>query len=101
MGINDLKRGVAKIDRPEVSRGHSDAHRVRQLVPPGNWAATDPFLLLMEDWFPVGVFDRHPHRGIETVTYVLDTSMLLWSSSKVAGRSGHRRHRSALETSRG
>jgi len=75
MGINDLKRGVAKIDRPEVSRGHSDAHRVRQLVPPGNWAATDPFLLLMEDWFPVGVFDRHPHRGIETVTYVIEGSI--------------------------
>ncbi|WP_420887762.1 pirin family protein [Candidatus Nitrotoga arctica] len=26
----------------------------------------------MEDWFPVGVFDHHPHRGIETLTYVID-----------------------------
>ena len=26
----------------------------------------------MEDWFPRGVFDKHPHRGIETVTYVVE-----------------------------
>ncbi len=65
-------RDVARIDTPEIGRGMSDAHRVRQLVPPGDWAATDPFLLLMEDWFPEGVFDNHPHRGIETVTYVID-----------------------------
>ena len=50
-------------------------HRVRPLLPAamrGDWAATDPFLALMEDWFPRGVFGKHPHRGIETVTYVLE-----------------------------
>jgi redox-sensitive bicupin YhaK (pirin superfamily) len=26
----------------------------------------------MEDWFPRGVFGKHPHRGIETVTYVFE-----------------------------
>jgi redox-sensitive bicupin YhaK (pirin superfamily) len=72
MMTNLVKREVARIDSPQVSRGMTDAHRVRQLVPPGDWGATDPFLLLMEDWFPIGVFDRHPHRGMETVTYVID-----------------------------
>jgi hypothetical protein len=38
----------------------------------GDYAAVDPFLALTEDWFPRGVFGKHPHRGIETVTYVLD-----------------------------
>ncbi len=38
----------------------------------GDFAATDPFLGLMEDWFPRGVFGKHPHRGIETVTYVIE-----------------------------
>jgi len=38
----------------------------------GDFAATDPFLALMEDWFPRGVFGKHPHRGIETVTYVVE-----------------------------
>ena len=65
-------RGVARLDRPAVRRGMNDSHRVRPLVEPGAWAWTDPFLLLMEDWFPEGVFDKHPHRGFETVTLVLD-----------------------------
>jgi quercetin 2,3-dioxygenase len=25
-----------------------------------------------EDWFPRGLFGKHPHRGIETVTYVVE-----------------------------
>ncbi|HEU5158501.1 MAG TPA: pirin family protein [Streptosporangiaceae bacterium] len=33
---------------------------------------TDPFLFLSEDWFSKPGFDWHPHRGIETVTTVLD-----------------------------
>ncbi|MBJ9974216.1 pirin family protein [Pseudomonas sp. S75] len=32
----------------------------------------DPFLVLMEDWYSQGAFQNHPHRGIETVTYMLD-----------------------------
>ena len=70
--MDSSRRDVARIESPPVERGMSDVHRVRPLVPPGNWAATDPFLLLMEDWFPRGVFDVHPHRGIETVTFVLE-----------------------------
>lgn len=66
------QRDVARIEQPEVRRGMSDAHRMRPLVPPGDWTGSDPFLLLAEDWFPEGVFDRHPHRGIETVTYVIE-----------------------------
>ncbi|NHN36531.1 pirin family protein [Pseudomaricurvus alcaniphilus] len=65
------QRRVARIDHPIEQQGMAAAHRVRQLVPPDDSAATDPFLLLMEDTCPEGVFDRHPHRGIETVTYVL------------------------------
>lgn len=67
-----LGREVARIDRPQVQRGMAPAHRLRPLIEPGNWAATDPFLLMMEDWVAQGVFDRHPHRGIETVTYMVD-----------------------------
>ena len=66
------QRDVVRVDTPQVQRGMSDVHRVRPLVVPGRWAETDPFLALMEDWFPQGVFDRHPHRGFETVTYVIE-----------------------------
>jgi quercetin 2,3-dioxygenase len=70
-----LERSVLKIDRPVVQQGMTPQHRVRPLMPAamlGDFAATDPFLALMEDWFPRGVFGKHPHRGIETVTYVLE-----------------------------
>ena len=75
MATTTRQRDVTRVDSPEFGRGMTDAHRVRPLVPPGDWAASDPFLLLMEDVFPKGVFDRHPHRGIETVTYVIDGSI--------------------------
>jgi quercetin 2,3-dioxygenase len=45
------------------------------LVAPGNWDEIDPFLVLMEDWTAQGAFDSHPHRGIETVTYMIDGSI--------------------------
>lgn len=45
------------------------------LIPPGAFGATDPFLLLSEDWFSSPGFDWHPHRGIETVTVVLDGAL--------------------------
>jgi quercetin 2,3-dioxygenase len=42
------------------------------VLKPGNWAETDPFLLMAEDWFSTNGFDWHPHRGIETITVVLE-----------------------------
>jgi quercetin 2,3-dioxygenase len=42
-------------------------------VTPGRWEDFDPFLIMAEDKFRVpGGFPDHPHRGIETVTLVLD-----------------------------
>ncbi len=66
------QRDVARIEAPPIRRGMSDAHRVRPLIASEQWTATDPFLRLMEDWFTGGVFQPHPHRGIETVTFVID-----------------------------
>ncbi len=48
----------------------------KQLVfPPGSFARYDPFLMLSEDWFSEPGFEWHPHRGIETVTVVLDGAL--------------------------
>jgi hypothetical protein len=39
------QRDVVRVDSPDIGRGMSDAHRVRPLVPPGDWAgAPDPGL---------------------------------------------------------
>lgn len=42
------------------------------IITPRDPRATDPFLALAEDWFSEPGFEWHPHRGIETVTVVLD-----------------------------
>jgi hypothetical protein len=55
MNVTILQRSVARIDRPTVQTGMTSEHRVRPLIPSGDPQATDPFLLLMEDWFPRGV----------------------------------------------
>lgn len=65
------ERGIARVWTPTPHR-NSPIHTVAQVLEPGHWAEYDPFLLLMEDWFGHGTFDVHPHRGIETVTYVIE-----------------------------
>ncbi len=50
----------AQVDDKAVIIGPTDPRR------------TDPFLLLSEDWFSIPGFEWHPHRGLETVTLVLD-----------------------------
>jgi quercetin 2,3-dioxygenase len=42
------------------------------VIMPDDPALTDPFLVLAEDWFSKPGFNWHPHRGIETVTLVVD-----------------------------
>jgi len=42
------------------------------VIMPSDPKRTDPFLALAEDWFSEPGFEWHPHRGIETVTTVLD-----------------------------
>jgi quercetin 2,3-dioxygenase len=68
-----------KIDRV-VPAGPVNAldsyHANRMIVAPKDFAAISPFLVLVEDWFiaPAG-FPTHPHRGMETVTFVLDGAL--------------------------
>jgi redox-sensitive bicupin YhaK (pirin superfamily) len=72
MSETTRQRAVARVDSPAFGSGHADNHRVRPLMPPGDWKAHDPFLLLMEDVYGPKVFSPHPHRGIQTLTYLID-----------------------------
>ena len=79
------RRTVSRIDHPVEQVRMNSTHRIRPLLGFGAWKEHDPFLALMEDWFPRGVFDRHPHRGIETVTYVLDGELEHYDNQGNAG----------------
>jgi redox-sensitive bicupin YhaK (pirin superfamily) len=68
-------REVALIANPEFEAGRVAGHRARRLIDGGNPAFSDPFLVMAEDWVPRDAFSRHPHRGIETVTLVLDGAL--------------------------
>lgn len=65
-------REVKRVDTPKMLPGGTASHRNRMLVSPELGSEIDPFLVLMEDWYSQGAFQNHPHRGIETVTYMLD-----------------------------
>ena len=49
----------------------SNTHSVGVVLPLGDLRRFDPFLVMAEDKFDSTAFDEHPHRGIETVTYVI------------------------------
>jgi redox-sensitive bicupin YhaK (pirin superfamily) len=67
------QRTIRLVTTPSPRREHSPGMANRPLIAPGHWADFDPFLVLMEDWMrEPGGFPDHPHRGIETVTLVLD-----------------------------
>ncbi|MED4053401.1 pirin-like C-terminal cupin domain-containing protein [Niallia taxi] len=42
------------------------------VLPVEGWKDFDPFILMAEDWFKRGAFSDHPHRGFQTITYVVD-----------------------------
>jgi redox-sensitive bicupin YhaK (pirin superfamily) len=63
----------------------SPIHTAGPVLPPGPWKDYDPFLLLMEDRFEKGAFDIHPHRGMETLTFVIDGNINHYDSATGAG----------------
>ena len=63
----------------------SPIHTAGPILAPGNWVDYDPFLLLMEDKFEKGAFDVHPHRGIETLTYIIDGRIQHYDNATGAG----------------
>lgn len=65
-------RDVARIVESQFEPGHVQGHRARRLIDGRDVAASDPFVLMAEDFMPRDAFGEHPHRGIETVTLVLE-----------------------------
>ena len=66
------RRTVALVEDNIHFGGDAQVDDRNVIITPLDPARTDPFLLLSEDWFSTRGFEWHPHRGLETVTLVLD-----------------------------
>lgn len=66
-----IQRRVVEVHDPVVVN-RTAVHLAKEAIKPGLWEAHDPFLLMMEDRFGQGAFGLHPHRGIETITYIIE-----------------------------
>jgi redox-sensitive bicupin YhaK (pirin superfamily) len=80
---------VDRILRAERRVSHSPRHTARLVVSPDDFADTSPFLLMAEDWFaPPAGFPDHPHRGMQTVTIVLEGGLEHRDHTGAQGRLG-------------
>ena len=66
------QRSVDRVEDRIHFGGDTQVDDRNVIITPLNPMLTDPFLLLSEDWFSTTGFQWHPHRGLETVTLVLD-----------------------------
>lgn len=71
-----MKRQISRVAQV-IPQGSSSQVENKQLVLGSEgWEKTTPFLFLSEDWFgaPKG-FETHPHRGMQTVTVILEGAL--------------------------
>lgn len=67
---------IDRIERAPIHRNAGPVDAKRVLISTSDFASISPFLRFSEDWFraPDG-FDTHPHRGMQTVTLVLEGAL--------------------------
>jgi quercetin 2,3-dioxygenase len=67
------EKAVARVERPAPRVVYGDGTAKQIIVGSTDHAATSPFLRMPEDWFRApGGFPAHPHRGMQTVTIMLE-----------------------------
>ena len=71
-----MQISVSRVERPPVHRGNGQVMAKRVVIGTDDMRSISPFLRLSEDWFAApGGFETHPHRGMQTVTFVLEGAL--------------------------
>ena len=71
-----MQRRVSRIARVVPLGATSQVQKKQRVIGDEGWERTSPFLFLSEDWFRApGGFEEHPHRGMQTVTFVLEGAL--------------------------
>jgi quercetin 2,3-dioxygenase len=84
-----MRLSVQSIETAGPPEARGPGHRARMVIPPAHIPEHSPFLLMAEDWFaPPAGFPTHPHRGIETVTFVVSGELVHADHTGGAGRLG-------------
>lgn len=84
-----MRLSIQSIESAGPPEARSEGHRARMVIPPTHIPEHSPFLVMAEDWFaPPAGFPTHPHRGIETVTFVVSGELVHADHTGGAGRLG-------------
>jgi redox-sensitive bicupin YhaK (pirin superfamily) len=69
-------RSLSRVSHVVPQGASSQVENKQLVIGAEGWEKTTPFLFLSEDWFgaPKG-FEEHPHRGMQTVTVVLEGAL--------------------------
>jgi quercetin 2,3-dioxygenase len=71
-----MERPLARLSRVIPLGANSQVQKKQRVIGDEGWELTSPFLFLSEDWFHApGGFETHPHRGMQTVTIVLEGAL--------------------------
>jgi len=71
-----MEKSIHRIERAATQRGNGQVDAKRVLISTPDFASISPFLRFSEDWFRApGGFETHPHRGMQTVTLVLEGAL--------------------------
>src|SRR5579871_592709 len=70
--MDTAQRAVVLVETKKRRGPSPQADDENMIIGPERPELTDPFLLLGEGWFSSHGFNWHPHRGLETVTLVVD-----------------------------
>lgn len=68
-----------------ISLQAGDGRNLRYALRAEDLYANDPFIILADDKFAHNTFADHPHKGIQTVTYVLEGSLTHYDSKTGGG----------------